>query len=176
VQLAACFSFKETRFLKAPVWQSLLKKSIISSALSKGEMKLQGLLWLHRPTASEADVDGMAIEVEPSHQYSIPCCCCVTDGRRGAVWQNGIWHGSVHETKMWHRIPPCGKNCTHWHSSVLRDQTVSFFTNMAYRLLSSAGKNPELMAMTALRTVFCHWEFAVSNSVLVLYLLYSPSK
>jgi len=34
-------------------------------------------------TVSEADVGGMAVEVEPSHQYSIACCCCVTDGSRG---------------------------------------------------------------------------------------------
>jgi len=27
---------------------------------------------------SEADVSGMAVEVEPSHQYSIMFCCCVT--------------------------------------------------------------------------------------------------
>ena len=40
---------------------------------------------LCRPVASEADVGGMAVEVEPSHQYSVPCCCCVTDGSRGAV-------------------------------------------------------------------------------------------
>jgi len=34
---------------------------------------------------SEADVGGMAVEVEPSHRYPIPFCCCVTDGSRGAV-------------------------------------------------------------------------------------------
>jgi len=32
---------------------------------------------------SEADVDGMAVEAEPSHQYSITFCYCVTDGSRG---------------------------------------------------------------------------------------------
>jgi len=37
------------------------------------------------PTRSEVDVDGMAVEVEPSHQYSAPCCCHVTGGSRGAV-------------------------------------------------------------------------------------------
>jgi len=34
---------------------------------------------------SEADVGGMAVEVELSQQYSIAYCCCVTDGSRGAV-------------------------------------------------------------------------------------------
>jgi len=33
----------------------------------------------------EAGVDDMAVEVEPSHQYSNPFCCSVADGSRGAV-------------------------------------------------------------------------------------------
>ena len=37
------------------------------------------------PMTSEADIGGTAVEVEPSHQYPITCCCCVTDGSRGAV-------------------------------------------------------------------------------------------
>jgi len=37
------------------------------------------------PMASEADVGGQAVEVEPSHQYSITFCCCVADGSRGAA-------------------------------------------------------------------------------------------
>jgi len=40
------------------------------------------LLWL---TASEADVGGMAVEVKPSHQYSIKFSFCVTNGNRRAV-------------------------------------------------------------------------------------------
>jgi len=71
------------------------------------------LFW---PMTSEADAGGMVIEVEPSHQYSITFCCCATVGSRGAVWQNGIWHGSVDEAKVCHWIPPCGKDGTHWHS------------------------------------------------------------
>ena len=35
------------------------------------------------------NVGGMAVEVEPSHQYPVTFCCCVTDVSRGAVWQNG---------------------------------------------------------------------------------------
>ena len=30
---------------------------------------------------SEADVGGMAVEAEPSHQYSIIFCCRMTDGQ-----------------------------------------------------------------------------------------------
>ena len=33
------------------------------------------LVLLSWPTMPEADVGGMAIEVEPSHQYSIVFCC-----------------------------------------------------------------------------------------------------
>ena len=57
------------------------------------------------PTISEADVGGMAVWVEPSHQYSVTCCCHVTDGSRGAVWQNSVWHGSMDEAKVCHCIP-----------------------------------------------------------------------
>ena len=61
--------------------------------------------WL-RPTKSETDVGGMAVELEPSHQCPVPCGCCVTDGSGGAVWENGIWHGSVYEAKVCNWIPP----------------------------------------------------------------------
>ena len=71
------------------------------------------------PTTSEADVGGMAVRVEPSHQYSVKFCCRVTDGSRGAVWPNGIWHGCAEEAKVCHWIPPQGENCTHWHSLTL---------------------------------------------------------
>jgi len=43
----------------------------------------------------------MAVEVEPSHQYPVTFCCCVTDGSRGTVVQNGIWYGSENESKVW---------------------------------------------------------------------------
>ena len=45
---------------------------------------------LHWPISSVADVGGIPVEVEPSQQYSVTCCCCVTDGSRGTVRQNGI--------------------------------------------------------------------------------------
>jgi len=44
---------------------------------------------LHWHKKSEMVVGGLAVETEPSHQYSIACCCRVTDGSRGAVRQNG---------------------------------------------------------------------------------------
>jgi len=64
------------------------------------------------PMMSEVDVGSMAAEVEPSWQYSITCCCCVTDGSRGVIWQNGILDGSAYEAKVRNWIPPCWKK---WH-------------------------------------------------------------
>jgi len=81
-------------------------------------MRSISFFWL---ITSEVDVGGMAVEAEPSHQFSIPFCCCVSDGSRGAVWQNGVWRGSAYEAKVWNWIPPCGKNGTHWHSSTLAE-------------------------------------------------------
>ena len=85
------------------------------------------------PTVSEADVGGMAEEVEPTHQYPNVFSCHVTDGSREAVWQNSIWHGSADEAKLWNQILPCGKKGTHWHShwyllNVYGDQTVNVNT------------------------------------------------
>jgi len=74
------------------------------------------------PTTSEADVGGMTVEVEPSHQYSITVCCCVTGCSRRAVWQNEIWHGRGYEANVYHWIPPRRKNVTHWHSSMLWEE------------------------------------------------------
>ena len=62
--------------------------------------------------ASEVDVGGTA---EPSHQYPVTFCCRETDGSKGTIWQNGIWHGSAYEAKRvpmnfsmqkkkWHRL------------------------------------------------------------------------
>ena len=64
------------------------------------------LFWL---TTSEANIGDTGAEVEPSHQYPVIFCCCVTDGSRGMIWQNGVWCGSVYEAKLCHWIPPCRK-------------------------------------------------------------------
>ena len=50
---------------------------------------------------------GMAVQVEPSHQYFLTICCCVTDGSRGAVWQ--MASGSAYEAKICDWIPPSRK-------------------------------------------------------------------
>lgn len=73
------------------------------------------------PTTSEADVGGTAVECEPSHQYSITCCCRVTDGSRGAVWHMA----SDMEVRMKQRcvteLLHERKNGSHWHSMTLAD-------------------------------------------------------
>ena len=51
----------------------------------KAALKLLPPVLLYRLMVSEADIGGMAVEDEPSHQYSITCCCHVTDGSTGAV-------------------------------------------------------------------------------------------
>jgi len=84
---------------------------------------------------SEVDVDGMEVEVEFSHQCSITLnfFCHTTDISRGAVWQNGAWHGSVCEAKVCHWIATCRKNLhplilikTYW--TFYGDQTVDVST------------------------------------------------
>ena len=50
----------------------------------KKDLKVMPPILLHCSTTSEADVGDMAVEVEPSHQYSLIFRCCVTDGSRRA--------------------------------------------------------------------------------------------
>ena len=72
------------------------------------------------PMTSEEDVDGMAVEAEPSHPYPITFCCLVTDGRKMAVWQNGVWRGSMYKAKLCPWIFLCGKG-TYSHTLMLAE-------------------------------------------------------
>lgn len=65
-------------------------------------------------TMSEVDVGKMTVEVDPSWQYSIIFCCCVTESSRKVVWQNYVWYGSAYGAMVWNLIPSCGKNGTCW--------------------------------------------------------------
>ena len=76
------------------------------------------ILWCW-PMMSKVDVGHMAVETETFCQYSISFCCRMTDGSRGAVWQNGVWQRSADEAKECHWIPPCGKDGTYWRSLML---------------------------------------------------------
>ena len=99
---------------------SVLYNYIVDS--TRAALKVMPPILLYLPTISEVDVGGMAVAVEPSHQYSVTCRCCVTDGSRGAVWQNGVWHGSACEAEACHWIPGCGKNDSRWHSPTLAER------------------------------------------------------
>lgn len=92
-----------------------------------------------RPTKSEMDGGGTAVEDEPSHQYSTLSPC---DG-----WQQ---RGSPAEWRLtWKRVRSKGvelnpstwkkNNETHWHS----------FTSTAYRHSFITSKNVELTVATA---------------------------
>ena len=129
---------------------------------------------------SEVDVGSLAVEVEPSHQYSVMFCCHETDSSSWAAWHNSAWHESTFEAQVCYWIPPCRNNCTHWHSStpvnIYGDQTVDVSTarwwvvhfsrgnnncgspplvqdvmSKACRLLFIAGKNAKLMVVTVLK-------------------------
>lgn len=45
---------------------------------------------LYCPTMSEVDIGIMAVEVEPSHQYSVKFCYHETDGKQRGSLQSGI--------------------------------------------------------------------------------------
>ena len=135
------------------------------------------ILWCC-PTISEVDVGGMAVEVEPSYQYSIIFCCYVTDGSRGAAWQNGIWHGSAYKSvklnssmwKKWHPLTftdACwtfmetkqwmwaqwgvGVHFSSGDSDSGSPPLLQIFTSPACRLLFIAGENAELMVVAVLK-------------------------
>lgn len=47
--------------------------------------KLIPPILLYWSMMSGVNVGGMAVDVEPSHRYSVTFCCCLTDGSRGAI-------------------------------------------------------------------------------------------
>jgi hypothetical protein len=105
----------------------------------KAALKLMPPILLCWPTTSKANVVDMAVEVEPSRQYSVKFCCRATDDSRGVVWQNGISHGSAYETEVCNWIPPCRKNCIQCLLNVYRDQTMDVSTVMWWVARFSSG-------------------------------------
>ena len=144
---------------------------------------------LYWPLTSEADGGGMAVEVEPFHQYPITCCCYVTDGSREAVWHNGIWHESAYGAKLCHWIPPHGKKwylltfidaCQmfletkhwmwaqwgcRWHVSAVVTGTVGHICWCRFSQVHPAGSCSLLAKMYSSwwwlcgKIAFCSWEF-----------------
>jgi len=105
------------QWFKSRVIQKFWSCSEFTVAYTRVILKVMPPILLYQPTDSEADNSGMAVEVVPSHQYSILLTC---DSRR-AVWQNGVYHRIVPEAKACNWISLCGKNCTHWHSLTLTE-------------------------------------------------------
>ena len=52
---------------------------------TRATAKLMPPILLCWPTTAEANVVDMAVEVEPSRQYSVKFCCRATDDSRGAI-------------------------------------------------------------------------------------------
>ena len=53
--------------------------------MTRTALEVMPSLLLCQSMTSEVDVGDMAVEVEPSHQYSAAFCCCVTYGSGGAI-------------------------------------------------------------------------------------------
>ena len=64
---------------------NLLQLGMPQEKYMRGAMKVMPPILLCCLMTSEADTDGMAVEVELPHQYSVTFCCCETDGSRRAV-------------------------------------------------------------------------------------------
>ena len=52
---------------------------------TRATAKLMPPILLCWPTTAEANVVDMAVEVDPSRQYSVKFCCRATDDSRGAI-------------------------------------------------------------------------------------------
>ena len=104
-------------------------KSIFSNM--RAALKVMLPILLCCPTMSDAG-SVMAAEVESSQKNSITFCCHETGGSRGAVWQNGVWHGSAYEAKLCHWMSLCRKmtpiDIHRCLPNISRDQTVDMST------------------------------------------------
>ena len=71
------------KIFKIKMFSYLYISNVVSFA--RAAPKVMCPVLLCRPITSEVDAGGMAVGAEPSHQYCITFCCCVTNGSRGAV-------------------------------------------------------------------------------------------
>ena len=151
---------------------------------------------------SKVSIGGIAIEAEPSHQYSIMLCCCVTDGSRGILTKRSltckcIWskdlsmNSSMQKKTAPTDIDPCFLNC-YWNQTVnvsmVRCWAVCFSSRdsgsdcyecgMQALVLFITGKNTQLMEMTVLKKQCFVAQNLLYQIVLLcsLYLLSSPWK
>jgi len=126
---------------------------------------------------SKLFVGSMAVEIEPSCQYSIMFCCGATDGSKGAVWQNGIWHISADEAKVWNWLPPCRRNGTQ-HSLMLaeclwRPNSECEHHEMEGGVFQQWWQETERQATFQMVMLSCHtteWSVSISSSMHVTWL------
>ena len=80
----------------------------------KATAKMMFPVLLRWPTMSETDVGGMAVEVEPSHQYSITYCCgCqVAADRQSDKMASNVEVCMKQRCGIEFLIPPWSKNGT----------------------------------------------------------------
>ena len=76
---------------------------------------------LHCSMLAEADTGGYDSRGWTFQWILHYICCCVTDDSRGIVWQNGVWHGSAPEAKVWDSVALWRKDGTRWHSRTLSE-------------------------------------------------------
>jgi len=166
-----------------------MKWSVKKAKSMRAAQKVRPLILLCWPMASEADVGDMAVEVEPSHQYSVLYFF--------AVWQMAAEGQSdktasnmevcmkqrcefLHVEKMAPiDIHWCLMN-VYWGKTVdvntVREWVVhlssgdsdngspllvQILMSVARRLIFEAGENAQLMVGTVLKIVFCSWECAL---------------
>ena len=134
----------------------------------KGCSKRNSILfcWL---TMSEADSGGMAEETEPFHYCSIKFYLHSIERRRGAVWQNGVWHECWwYGSRGWSFPPifhyiwlPCDRwqqrgTLTEWHL------TWKYIWSRSVSLNSAMQKKMQLLTLISTYWMFietkqCMW-------------------
>ena len=167
-----CCSVLSTEHAQFSVWITVFcRNSMMASSKA-----VPSMLWCWS-IMSEADIDGMTVEVGPTHQYTITCCCHVTDGSRRAVWQNGVWDGSAYEAKGCCWIPPCRKSYTiniHWQLlNVYWDRTldvsivrswVAHFNSGDSNVKSHVSDIHADVYKHGMWTLFYYWQKCIANN------------
>ena len=131
---------------------------------NRAALKVMLTVFLCWPMISKVDVGVTAVEVGLLCQYYITCCCHVTDGSRGAVWQNGQSHGSDYEANV------CGWTCILWRLLIVNgDQTVDVSTVRWWVVYFNSGdKNSGLpLLVQTFTSMTCWLLFTASENVTI---------
>ena len=106
----------------------------------------------------------------PVFHYVLLLC----DRCKGAVWQNGVWCGSVYEAKVCHCIPPHGITDTYWHSLILaeclwrpnsgREHCVSAVATATWKPSCLSDRRADIYRCGMQALVHCWWECIANGS------------